>query len=282
MPSLFCEGRRWNSPYINHFLSPDSIIPDRTNPQSWNRYSYVNNNPVRYTDPTGHMSVAESGGTRGCSDPKYCQNGKPKPYGKIKPQSNRCDTDGNGFADIPCSGLNTRRWDDGINRSNGSDATCPVSSLVECYYRHASLDMGQQPVNIDPEEFQDLQLAIYYEIEGRNRLDLVSSSLNYDTPFFDLGDISPGGALPGTGCINSRCFARHELNYVAQGEISAAAGESYAEGLSRVFLWKLAHGKLPSSGTVEMFSNGYSYYHAQSGSTPPAYPLYLSPLGTGF
>ena len=55
-PSLFYEyWGRWNSPYINHFLSPDTIIPDQTNPQSWNRYSYVNNNPVRYTDPTGHM-----------------------------------------------------------------------------------------------------------------------------------------------------------------------------------------------------------------------------------
>ena len=35
-------------------MSADSIIPDPTNPQSFNRYSYTYNNPIRYTDPTGH------------------------------------------------------------------------------------------------------------------------------------------------------------------------------------------------------------------------------------
>jgi hypothetical protein len=29
-------------------------VPNPTDPQSWNRYSYTNNNPLRYTDPTGH------------------------------------------------------------------------------------------------------------------------------------------------------------------------------------------------------------------------------------
>ena len=84
-PSLFCERlRRMNSPYINHFLSADTVIPGYANPQDLNRYSYVNNNPLRYTDPTGHMRVEEAGSKRGCSDPKYCQNGKPKPREKNK------------------------------------------------------------------------------------------------------------------------------------------------------------------------------------------------------
>ncbi len=43
-----------SSPYINHFLQPDTLIPDPSNPQAWNRYSYTLNNPVRYNDPTGH------------------------------------------------------------------------------------------------------------------------------------------------------------------------------------------------------------------------------------
>jgi hypothetical protein len=45
---------RWYLPYINRFISADTIVPDPTNPQSYNRYSYTRNNPVNFTDPTGH------------------------------------------------------------------------------------------------------------------------------------------------------------------------------------------------------------------------------------
>jgi hypothetical protein len=44
----------WSSPYINRFLQPDSIIPDPSDPQAWNRYSYVANHPVNFNDPSGH------------------------------------------------------------------------------------------------------------------------------------------------------------------------------------------------------------------------------------
>ena len=46
--------------YLNRFASADTIVPDPTNPQSFNRYSYVNNNPVRFNDPTGHCIGAMS------------------------------------------------------------------------------------------------------------------------------------------------------------------------------------------------------------------------------
>jgi len=45
---------RFYSPYLNRFLQPDSIIPNPANPQSWNRFSYVENRPVNLNDPSGH------------------------------------------------------------------------------------------------------------------------------------------------------------------------------------------------------------------------------------
>jgi len=45
---------RFYDPYLNRFLSPDSIIPDPHNPLDWDRFSYARNNPVNYSDPTGH------------------------------------------------------------------------------------------------------------------------------------------------------------------------------------------------------------------------------------
>lgn len=38
---------------IGRFLSADPHIQDTTNLQNWNRYSYVLNNPLSYTDPSG-------------------------------------------------------------------------------------------------------------------------------------------------------------------------------------------------------------------------------------
>ena len=46
---------RYYDAYLNRFIQPDSIIPNFYNPQYLNRYSYVRNNPVRYTDPSGHF-----------------------------------------------------------------------------------------------------------------------------------------------------------------------------------------------------------------------------------
>jgi RHS repeat-associated protein len=59
MGSIMDYKARMYSPYINRFLQPDTIIPDLSNPQSWNRYGYVTNNPVRYSDPTGHVRIQD-------------------------------------------------------------------------------------------------------------------------------------------------------------------------------------------------------------------------------
>jgi len=46
---------------------PDTIVPAPGNPQALNRYSYVLNNPLRYTDPTGMFSEDEIMGYLGVS-----------------------------------------------------------------------------------------------------------------------------------------------------------------------------------------------------------------------
>ena len=51
---LYFYNARYYDPAIGRFIQPDTIVPNPGDPQSLNRYSYVGNNPVRYTDPSGH------------------------------------------------------------------------------------------------------------------------------------------------------------------------------------------------------------------------------------
>ena len=53
------DNARWYDPYLNHFTQPDSIVPDPSNSQDWDRYAYTANNPLRYTDPTGHVNQGQ-------------------------------------------------------------------------------------------------------------------------------------------------------------------------------------------------------------------------------
>jgi hypothetical protein len=57
--------------YLNRWLQPDSIIPDPHDPQSWDRYSFVRNNPVNRIDSNGHRDCEDSDGTNcGFMEPK--------------------------------------------------------------------------------------------------------------------------------------------------------------------------------------------------------------------
>jgi len=47
-------GARPYDPALGRFLQADTLVPNPGNPQSLNRYAYVVNNPLRYTDPSGH------------------------------------------------------------------------------------------------------------------------------------------------------------------------------------------------------------------------------------
>jgi len=62
---------RHYDPYLGRFLSVDpSMDLKKTirNPQMWNRYSYVVNNPIRYADPDGREHVNEPGFTKSLAD----------------------------------------------------------------------------------------------------------------------------------------------------------------------------------------------------------------------
>jgi RHS repeat-associated protein len=48
---------RFYDPYLNRWIQPDTIVPEAGNPQDFNRYSYVRNNPVHSVDPDGRCTI---------------------------------------------------------------------------------------------------------------------------------------------------------------------------------------------------------------------------------
>src|SRR5439155_11422230 len=56
---IYYYGSRFYSADVGRFLQADSIVPGAGNPQALNRYSYVLNNPLRDTDPTGHGAMID-------------------------------------------------------------------------------------------------------------------------------------------------------------------------------------------------------------------------------
>ncbi len=75
---LMFYNARWYDPGLGRFTQADTIIPlESQGTQAWDRYAGMNNNPVRYNDPSGH-DVGCPGQDAGKCPPK------PKP---VKPKT---------------------------------------------------------------------------------------------------------------------------------------------------------------------------------------------------
>ncbi|MCB2160576.1 peptidoglycan DD-metalloendopeptidase family protein [bacterium] len=77
---LMDYNARFYSPTLGRFTQPDSIVPDLTNSQAWNRYSYSYNNPLNYTDPSGHTPIVDD-----CEFFGECSDGGHNRYEPVNP-----------------------------------------------------------------------------------------------------------------------------------------------------------------------------------------------------
>jgi RHS repeat-associated protein len=59
---LYFYNARSYSSVLGRFISADTIVPDVSDPQSWNRFSYTRNNPINRIDPSGHADALPDDG----------------------------------------------------------------------------------------------------------------------------------------------------------------------------------------------------------------------------
>ncbi|HXM09215.1 MAG TPA: RHS repeat-associated core domain-containing protein, partial [Terriglobales bacterium] len=79
-------GARYNASAMGRFMTPDPLLNSGHpgNPQTWNRYSYALNNPLKIKDPTGLYNV-------NCGDDKGCQKAAKRLKEALEKLQNKVD-----------------------------------------------------------------------------------------------------------------------------------------------------------------------------------------------
>jgi RHS repeat-associated protein len=82
---LMYYNARWYDVGLGRFASADSIVPNAWDSQSWDRYSYVQNRPIVFADPSGHRAACGSQG-------EACDEGPlPQEYGRKLKRSHQIE-----------------------------------------------------------------------------------------------------------------------------------------------------------------------------------------------
>ncbi len=67
---LYYYGARWYDASLSRWNQPDTIIPEaQQGVQAWDRYTYVNNNPLVFIDPNGHCGLESIEEVSNCEEP---------------------------------------------------------------------------------------------------------------------------------------------------------------------------------------------------------------------
>ena len=146
---------RFYSPVLGRFAQPDSIIPNPANPQAFNRFSYVLNSPLNYTDPTGHYCADED------------ENGKPI---HVDCETGEASGDGSN------------------NNGNSIDQPDSPTLILACGF-------GAGPNCDNTAGYDGLPLAPYYQLSGNPFVFGVGNSddkLSVARAIYDLIKNNPG------------------------------------------------------------------------------------------
>jgi len=247
---LYYYNARYYVPGIGRFASADTIVSDPANPQSFNRYSYSLNNPVKYTDPSGHCVFAPPFDTAVCIALLALVLTGDSAQPSLPPPNYPLNAPGQG----ECR-----------------------SALPDCfgdivYLKDFSGNDKDSPIGI--EEFEEFADKVAEDLNAHDLSwpGVAGGRGTYDTPFYNGGESERRTSDPNAAngqwpagqqvCIESiGCSGRSEINYIAQGMWGAAVGEPKPVSEAIVRLWKgWEYLEAPSEDTLFWLQYGYDYY----------------------
>ncbi len=204
---------------LGRFISPDTIIPNPTDPQTFNRYSYVNNNPATYTDPTGHCVPGSGffyGGGHAVED----------------------------FSDLPCSYVDVLAVEDPLD-TPGPCRNAPGSIFMRCDYIIPSEFEGRFDPGHHPETVIDdiLEAAIQLAEDAADESGIWKKALRWTGStlhfVFEFDEVADGWHREGAG------GALYELGETSTGlvvgGVMSTGGTAcvYATGVCKLLLFEV-------------------------------------------
>ncbi|MCC6604833.1 MAG: hypothetical protein IT327_16605 [Anaerolineae bacterium] len=245
---LIYMNARYYVPGVARFASADTIVPDPASPQSFNRYSYVRNNPVNLFDPSGHAECG-SPWEPSCRDEKWGGRGKSDSSESFPNYPKNYFGEGNCEKSLPeCFGDTVYLKDFPSEQISDTEVLIPFIPI---------------------EEFEALADKIAEDLYTHDLTwpGFDSGRKGYDTPFYNGGGKGveePIFEHDQLVCVETlRCSGRSEINYIAQGLWGAAVGESELVSVLIVRAWKWdQYQETPSEDTIYWLKWGYEYYES--------------------
>ncbi len=269
---LIYMNARYYLPGVGRFASADTIVPDPDNPQNYNRYSYAQNNPVKYSDPTGHYVEDASGGSYSCDDQQQCKAMAVDSTPTVGSCGKNCvyTYDKKGIPYVKSSSGNRS-----LSEHPTTTNTRCTNTLAECFIKKGISPFQDNQINQG--EFDDMLDEIAKDLYdhwtpgigtpspdwiGEKAWSLGPAYLagrgRYDTPFYDGGGIYESDQEV---CLGHACYGRSEVNYVAQGMWAAAAGDSLEDTLEITTYWNMdQYGHPPTEGELYWTQYGFEWY----------------------
>ena len=157
---LIYMNARYYLPQIGRFVSPDTMVPEPGNPQSYNRYAYVRNNPMNFTDPSGHM-VSDGCDLDGCDLTQLERRQSILAYGKVLIGSRKDASDVDLLAQLMdfAALYNTTAQEWANDLTFAINSTTGRFTLVTALGKKGTLGFNDEGFNL---VYQDRQNQVYH------------------------------------------------------------------------------------------------------------------------